>query len=345
MPGHGSRPARSAASRFSRSSVFTPRGTCPARRRAPTVRGRSAGTGGTVLAVVDTDVTSVTLLTPEAIVDVEPLQVPVASIPVCCPSATLTVWASAWLHGTAAPDDVLDAFAVWGEAHEVAAVDQPTADATGIPVLSSVPATPIQLLTALRGLGADTGRLLLPVPGDVRGLGGGGTFTSAALAAGEAVLFPDAGHGVVPVHIAEGLMRWTVYPAGTATPPEHVGIGEAEHGLTDAIRTSAGTLRELEVARERPGVRAELAGRLRAQPEPSWPSQTPGRALRVLQRAAEIDVILGIATADEPGGAASASAASGRAQALRPLASAVRTARCAAVDEAVRVLGEHARRG
>ena len=36
-----------------------------------------------------------------------------------CPSATFTVWASAWLVGAAAPDDVLDALAPWADAHDV----------------------------------------------------------------------------------------------------------------------------------------------------------------------------------------------------------------------------------
>ena len=40
-----------------------------------------------------------------------------------CPSATFTVWASAWLVGAAAPDDVLDALAPWAEAHDVQAAD------------------------------------------------------------------------------------------------------------------------------------------------------------------------------------------------------------------------------
>jgi hypothetical protein len=66
----------------------------------------------------------------------------------------------------------------------------------------------------------------------------------------------------------------------------------------------------------------------------------PGRSLRVLQRAEEISAILAIARTDDPGGALSASAAVQRAEALRPLAEAVRTARGAAVNEAVRVFAD-----
>ncbi|SFQ56223.1 hypothetical protein SAMN05421810_109226 [Amycolatopsis arida] len=260
----------------------------------------------------------------------------------CCPSATLSVWSAAWLGGAAAADDTLDALLAWGEAHEVVAADPATADALGLPVAGSVPAPPAELLTVLRRLAAHGARLVLPVAGDVRGLGGPGPLTDAALKAGEATVFPSAGYGAVPQPVAEGLLRWTVYPMAAPVPPEHVGLGEAEHDLTEAIRVSAGELRSLDVARERPGVRDELSARLRARPRLDWPPRTPGRALRVLQRADEVGAILALAAADEPGGAMSASAAGRRAAALRPLADAVRRARCAAVAEAVRVFSEQA---
>ncbi|EHR61795.1 hypothetical protein [Saccharomonospora cyanea] len=260
----------------------------------------------------------------------------------CCPSATLAVWSSAWLSGAAASDDVLDALGAWGEAHEVVAHDEATAEVFDVPVSGEVPAPPARLLGALRRLGTTDGRLVLPVAGDVRGLGAGGPFASAALRAGEALVFADLGFGVVPQHVAEGLWRWTVFtltghPLSGTPAPEYVPLGEAEHGLTEAVRESAGTLRALDVARDRPGVRAELSARLRSRPRPEWPPGMPGRALRVLQRAEEIGAILGLAQADEPGGAVSASAAARRAEALRPLGDAVRRARCAAVNEAVRL--------
>ncbi|TLW94405.1 hypothetical protein FFT09_00375 [Saccharomonospora piscinae] len=256
----------------------------------------------------------------------------------CCPSATFAVWSSAWLSGAAASDDVLDALDVWGEAHEVVASGDATATLFDLPVTGAVPASPARLLAALRALGAAGGRLALPVAGDVRGLGGGGPLTEAALRAGEALLLPDLRAGVVPQPIAEGLVRWTVFAtAGPGPAPEYVSLGEAEHGLTDAVRDSAGALAELDVARDRPGVRGELSAALRSSPAPTWPPGMPGRALRVLQRAEEVGAILHLARADEPGGAMSASAATRRADALRPLDNAVRRARCAAVDEAVRV--------
>ena len=263
---------------------------------------------------------------------------------VCCPSATLTVWTSAWLSGAAASDDVLDALLAWGEAHEVVAADAESAVGLNLPHAGDFPGTPVQLLAALRAKDAGTARLLLPVPGDVRGLGGAGPFAEAALKAGEATLLPSIGFGVVPQLIAEGLVRWSVYKVDVSGAPEYVGIAEAEHGLTDAIRDSAGALQTLDVAKDRPGVRAELSAWLRSRPKPEWPSGTPGRSLRVLQRAEEIGAILALAHSDEPGGAMSASAAVLRADALRPLGNAVRVARYAAINEAVRLLTEQADR-
>ena len=157
------------------------------------------------------------------------------------------------------------------------------------------------------------------------------------------MLLPALGFGLVPHAIAEGLVRWTVYKVDCRGSADPVGIGEAEHGLTDAIRDSAGTLQALDLARDRPGVRAELSAWLKARPKLMWPAGTPGRALRVLQRADEIGAILALAEADDPGGALSASAALRRADALRPLGEAVRVARYAAVNEAVRLLTEHNR--
>ncbi|WAL63339.1 hypothetical protein ORV05_20185 [Amycolatopsis cynarae] len=262
----------------------------------------------------------------------------------CCPSATLTVWTSAWLSGAAAPDDVLDALLAWGEAHEVVAADADSAVALDLPLTGDFPATLVRLLAALRAKNAGSARLVLPVPGDVRGLGGGGPFTAAALRAGEAVVLPGIGFGLVPQAIAEGLMRWHVYKVDLPGAPEYIGLADAEHGLTDAIRDSAGALKALDVARDRPGVRAELSAWLRARPKLSWPAGTSGRSLRVLQRAEEIGGILALAHTDDPGGAVSASAAVLRADALRPLGDAVRIARYAAINEAVRLFTDQAER-
>jgi hypothetical protein len=176
----------------------------------------------------------------------------------------------------------------------------------------------------------------MPVPGDVRGLGGASQFASEALRAGESVVV--GGLGIVPERIGEGIVRWTVFEIERTTPTPNVPLGEAEHELTGAMRVAAGMLLELGVAKQRAGVREELQARVAERTKSRWPEGMPQRALRVLQRAAEVAAILELAMEDEPGGALSASAAHKRAEALRPLFHAVRTARCAAVAEAVRAL-------
>lgn len=256
-----------------------------------------------------------------------------------CPSATFTVWVSAWLAGAAAPDDVLDALAPWADTHHVVAADSATAAATSLPVSGKRGSSMAFLLGALRkATPRATGRMVLPVPGDVRGLPGPCAFSRAALAAGEGALFPDAGLGVVPSRVGGGL-RWTVFTVPEAgPPPEHISLAAAEYELREQVRQSTSVLTSLGVARHRPGVREEIDAALRARPQARWPAGMPQSALRVLRHADEVDAILAAATQDAPGGALSAAAANARTEALRPLATAVRVARRAAVAEAVRVL-------
>jgi hypothetical protein len=248
----------------------------------------------------------------------------------------LAVWSSAWLSGAAAADDVLDALQDWAELHEVVTADERLASTLEIPVRGEAGGSPAALLAALRRSGAVNAELVMPVPGDVRGLGGASRFASEALRAGEAVVVD--GLGIVPERVGEGIIRWVVFEIDRTTPTPNVPIGEAEHELTGAMRVAAGMLIELGVAKQRAGVREELQARVAERTKARWPDGMPQRALRVLQRAAEVAAILELAMEDEPGGALSASAAHKRAEALRPLFHAVRTARCAAVADAVRAL-------
>ena len=261
---------------------------------------------------------------------------------VSCASATLVVWTSAWLHGAAAADDVLDALQAWADLHEVAADDDGTATALDLPGPDEAPVGPALLLASLRRAGTTTGRLALPVPGDVRGLGGKGPLSTCALRAGEAAVLPDIGVGLVPKIVADGVMRWTVFDLPSAGGAEHVAIGEAEHGLGSAMRQAATALVTLDVAKHRPNVREEIAALSTKHSKLEWPAGMPPRSVRVLQRAAEVAAILEVARSDSPGGARSASAMQARDEALRPLSEAVRRARCAAVEEAVRVLSDQA---
>lgn len=255
-------------------------------------------------------------------------------------SATLAVWASAWLAGAAAPDDVLDALAPWSDAHDVLAGDDGTAALTGLPGPGAAGTSTTLLLAAVRrSAPRGQARLVLPAPGDVRGLPGPGDFSRDATTAGEGVLFPEAGFGVVPAPIADGVVRWSAHAVPDSGPvPEYVPLNDAERELRTQVRNAAAALTDLGVARHRPGVREEIAASLRRRPQALWPDGMPPQALRVLQQADEVDAILSAAAGDEPGGALSASAAVARSDALRPITTAVRQARRAAVAEAVRVL-------
>jgi hypothetical protein len=265
----------------------------------------------------------------------------------------MVVWTSAWLHGAAAADDVLDALQSWAESHEVTAHDESTADLLGLPGPGERGVSPALLLAAARRVAVTGGELVLPVAGDLRWLRGDAVFAAAALHAGEAAVLtmdPDTEAeqgqvcdlGLVPESVADGVLRWTVYPLPVAPAGDPTPLGEAEHELSGAMRAAATALVELDVARHRPGVRAEISALVEGQPRSPWPPGMPNRALRVLQRANEVAAILQVATSDDPGGAVSASAIRRRTEALRPLDHAVRTARRAAVTEAVRVLSDHA---
>src|SRR4051794_37149227 len=94
-------------------------------------------------------------------------------------SVRLVTWARAWRAGTVSYDDVADE-TQGDEEHLVA--DAP-GTWTDVPLREAV--------RALSKLHPDDIRLVLPAPGDPRGLPGPGPFTGHALAAGEGVI---AGH-------------------------------------------------------------------------------------------------------------------------------------------------------
>src|SRR5688572_29482341 len=91
-------------------------------------------------------------------------------------SARLVTWARAWRAGTVSYDDVADE-TEREEEHLVA--DAPDTW-TDVPLREAI--------RTMSKLHPDEIRLVLPLPGDPRGLPGLGPFTSGALDAGEAVL-------------------------------------------------------------------------------------------------------------------------------------------------------------
>ncbi|MEE2033013.1 hypothetical protein Q8814_12970, partial [Rhodococcus sp. CC-R104] len=151
------------------------------------------------------------------------------------PSLTLTVWAGSWLSGHASPDDVIDALHGWAPMHLVSASDPVVAGRTGLPDAGVTDGAAVVLATVRRAdpSGAASLRLVLPAPGDVRGLPAGTPFAAAALAAGEGVLVGapgTTGIGLVPVVEGPDVLRWAVFgvdeiPADDGVP----GLGAVEY--------------------------------------------------------------------------------------------------------------------
>jgi hypothetical protein len=239
-------------------------------------------------------------------------------------SGVLAAWASAWLAGEAAYDDVVARVTGADEPHRV----------TGLPGVDG--AAPFGwVLPVLRERSPEGVRAVLPAAGDPRGLRGPGPLTTAALAAGEAVV--GRGLGLVPRVTEHGTVEdltcsvlWTAYEL-VEPAPDPLTVPEAEHELTAATREAASALAALDVASWRPEVADGLA-KVRRGVTPELPPGHDARAVRLLASADRLATVLDLARADAPGGAVTGAEARSRDDALRPLATAVRRARQAAYN-------------
>lgn len=264
-----------------------------------------------------------------------------------CPSVSLSVWANAWLAGRAAPDDVLDALSAWAPVQSVAAYDGIVAANSGLPWPDVDDAGAMSLLqtvrAAVRGRASRSIRLVLPVPGDVRGLPAGTQFARDALAVGEAILLAGphdstAAVGLVPAYDESESLAWTVYDLSGAPVAEQRDLGQAEHDLRSAVRAAAealATLRADTGSLDVDDPRAMVEELLEALRRHRIPDHAPSRALRVLENAAHVDAIITVGAGLLPISAPSSSAAQSVGDALRPLSGVVRAARLAAVDAIV----------
>jgi hypothetical protein len=243
-------------------------------------------------------------------------------------STRFAAWARAWRAGLVPCDDA--AVEIAGDEEHV------VADAPG--TWTDVSLT--EGMSALAKLHPDEVRLVLPAPGDPRGLPGPGVFSGAALLAGEGVV---AGHlGYVPelrTHTSGSgdtfsTVLWRVYPL-----PERAGIGhgepsaaEAEAELSAALVSATQALTKLDVAQWRP----ELAGAITALRKPDGQTDLPPgydpRARRLYARASVLDRVLALAEHAAPGGAVTGFEAQQRDEALRPLLAACRRALVAACN-------------
>lgn len=238
------------------------------------------------------------------------------SIPRC---GLLATWSRAWLAGQVSFDQVVDA---------VAGSDAPhTVEAPAGSDLASL----LDVLVAWRR-GGESPRMLLPAAGDIRGVPGPSEFRRFALDVGEAIA--AGGLGLVPEITS---YEPSSAPAGVVwfasavdpLPPDHLDAGEAQYELTTAIRDSASALAAADVA----GGLADVAGTLRdarrAGEFLNLPPGYPPRAVALLAQAERLQAVLDVALADPAGGAVDQAGMARRADALRPLATAVRRGRLA----------------
>ena len=236
------------------------------------------------------------------------------------PAGRFSVWVTALLTGRTSYDEALDAVA-GSSAHRV----------VGLPGTDE--AVPLGwALTALRSAAERRFRLVLPVPGDVRGVPRVPGLAAQALEAGQAAVGERL--ALVPEILGAEAIAWTAFSlegAEPVTPPVEGSLRSVSGALDLAVRAAARTLVDLDLARWHPEVPALLAG-LASTRAPGLPHDHDPLAISVLGRAQRLAAVLDLALADAPGRAVNHAQAAARDDALRPLAQAVREATAAAYN-------------
>lgn len=245
-------------------------------------------------------------------------------------SGRLAAWGNALLAGFVSPDDA--ALAIVGDdaVHRV----------EGLPG----EAGPVGLTLALgrlRALGVAGYRVALPAPGHPLGLSGPPEFNARALDAEEAVVASGAAYGLVPEVYEAGPVDdqhvevvWHCLPVREAPPADVPSLGEAERELAEALRDATEVLSLLDVAASGPVAEAAIDA-YRARAERGREALAPGyppRAVRVLELAQRVGLLISVAYENGHGGAVSASEMSARVEALRPVERVARRAQVAAYN-------------
>ncbi|MFJ7193624.1 hypothetical protein [Streptomyces bacillaris] len=247
-------------------------------------------------------------------------------------SGLLAAWGNALLAGLVSPDDAVVAIIGEDAVHRV----------EGLPG----EAGPVGLTLALgrlRALGATGFRVALPVPGHPLGLSGPPDFNARALEAEEAVVAYGVPYGLVPevseagpegdLHVE---VVWRVLPVREAPPADVPSLSEAERELAEALRDATALLSRLDVAGSGPVAEAAVdAYRARAEVTRGREVLAPGyppRAVRVLELAQRVGLLVSVAYENGHGGAVSASEMAARGDALRPVERVARRAVVAAYN-------------
>lgn len=216
-------------------------------------------------------------------------------------------------------------------------------------------------LGRLRALGVTGLRVALPAPGHPLGLSGPPEFNKRALEAEEAVICHGGALGLVPEVYSVGPagdehveVVWHCLEVREAPPADVPSLGEAERELAEALREATAVLSRLDVAASGPVAEAAIdayrarvdgaarsaslrgggratGGRGREVLAPGYPP----RAVRVLELAQRVGLLISVAYESGDGGAVSASEVAARAVALRPVERTARRAQVAAYNSVV----------
>jgi hypothetical protein len=241
-------------------------------------------------------------------------------------ATTRGLWSAAW-RGGASPDDVLTAIDGADQRAGVRAATDEIAAMTGLPGPGSPTAGSAALLPLLRA-GGDA-ELLLPYPGDLRGLPTSGGLTIAALDAGAAVTLTGSSLAVVPVN-----GHWRVFGNHARHPAD--GVAEAHDRLDLEVARATRNLAALDVARQSDGAR-ERVRQLMIAEAVSTPPAMPRSASSLLATSISLQALLTVADSHDTN-AVNLYQMAAVDDALRPLAIAIREARRAAVAAGVQSL-------
>ena len=171
--------------------------------------------------------------------------------------------------------------------------------------------------------------LLLPTAGDLRGLPPGGEITVPALDAGAVVVFPDLEIGVIPT---DG--QWRVHRCGSGHAA--LTLSEANAEIDGAMADATASLLAVDIARGSAQVREHVRRRMLAEAV-EMPQGTPTAASALLAKVISLEALLAVAAGHETAAVTSRELAVVD-DALRPLTTAVRAGRRAAVAAAARTL-------
>jgi hypothetical protein len=245
-------------------------------------------------------------------------------------SGRLAAWGNALLAGFVSPDDAVLSIVGEDAVHRV----------EGLPGESESVGLTLAL-GRLRALGVTGLRVALPAPGHPLGLSGPPEFNARALEAEEAVICHGAALGLVPEVFAAGPegdvhveVVWRCLAVREAPPADVPSLGEAERELAEALREATDVLSRLDVAGSGPAAEAAIDA-YRARSERGGEVLAPGyppRAVRVLELAQRVGLLVSVAYENGHGAAVSASEMAARSEALRPVERTARRAQVAAYN-------------